>query len=200
MNQLKGSIWNHWERSEVGRGGYVYVCGGKRGSGGRGRSVSWSMWHREESRKYRNMTSPPVTFCSNSCWRLLYKQLLTMFGRKCIQQKSQLTLFDICNLTGFGQNCCQTWADCFVQAPFPPIWTCFFLALYKIKNNTLQCFDLCIHWKLNPGLLMQVSLCVDFHRCSIKGLCLPVSMSMSAHVRVCTLYAFNVRTCLLISH
>lgn len=46
----------------------------------------------EQGGKYGNVTSP---LRSNSCWRLLYKQLLTMFWKKFIQQKSGLTLFDI---------------------------------------------------------------------------------------------------------
>lgn len=42
------------------------------------------------------------SFCIYSLWRLLYKQALKMFG------KSDLTLFDIWNLTSLEWNCCLT--------------------------------------------------------------------------------------------
>ena len=165
VNQLKCSVWSQWESEEVRvrAPGDVCVCGGERGCGGHSRSGPEPCGTGAVNRKYGNVTSPPefLSAC-NSHWHLLYKQLLTMFGRKPIQQKSWLTLFDICNLLVLDRIVVRHVQDSFVPAPFPPIWTWFWapFTLLKMKNNTLLCLDFSIHWKLSWELLMQVGLCV----------------------------------------
>lgn len=139
-----------------------------------------------------NVTS---AFCCNSCWHLFYKHLLTMFGRRRVQQKSQLTLFDICNLLDLNRALVKHVQDSLYGPGFLPL-----CAAHKHASV--------IGWKLNPVAI----LCwrSDFDRCCIKGLCLCALHFfpdlISIRVNVCivlympTKIHLNVLTCLLIPH
>lgn len=119
-----------------------------------------------------------------------------MFGSKFIQYKSQLTLFDICNLLSLDGIVVRHEQDSFVPAPFSHMGLVLSsFALYKTKNNAPPLFGPFHTLKTESSAVnASQSLCLTVEDLISTGapskgyvcLCLRVSLSMSA--RVCTVY------------
>lgn len=141
-----------------------------------------------------------------------------MFGRKCIQQESALTLFDVCNLVEQDGIVVRREGDSFVPAPFHPHGPAF-----QLKSRIIQCRVWTPPYieKVNPVPLMErCLLCRTVEDLISTGvpskgyvcLCVPVSLSVSTHTRVSNVCASkrekkkekkrqpSVQTCLLIPH
>lgn len=120
-----------------------------------------------------------------------------MFGRNFIQQKSQLTLFDVCNLLGLDRFVVRH-EDSFVPAPFShmdPVFNSF--CTVQNQEKCISVFGRFHTLKTESRTVNAIqSLCSTVEDLISTGapskgyvcLCLCDFVSMSAHMTVRTLY------------